>query len=310
MTDVNIGELVTVSLRNRSGKLSDNITNHNALLKKLQMRGNVKVADGGRDIVQEIEYAENGTVAWASEWEQIDTTPQKFADASTWDWKNLVGSVSMSGLEEVKNSGKERIINHLEAKIDNLEKSLANQLAESLFSDGTTAKEIGGLRFIVADTPSGSSTVGGINQQTYSWWRNKTGTNTATTSTLPGAMNTLYLQLIRGTDKPDIIVTDSTYYGAYEASLQANQRFQDDAMANAGFANIAYKGIPVVYDANCPARMYFLNSSYLFLRPYKNQFEKLARRDSWNQHAFTIPVVWYGNITCSNRKLHGVIKPS
>ena len=73
----------------------------------------------------------------------------------------------MSGLEEVKNSGKERIINHLEAKIDNLEKSLSNQLAESLFSDGTTAKEIGGLRFIVADDPTASSTVGGIAQNTY-----------------------------------------------------------------------------------------------------------------------------------------------
>ena len=87
--------------------------------------------------------------------------------------------------------------------------------------------------------------------------------------------------------------SDSTYYGAYEASLQALQWFQDDAMANAGFANISYKGILVVYDANCPARMYFLNSEYLFLRPYKNQFDKLDRRNSYNQHAFTIPVVWY-----------------
>ena len=51
----------------------------------------------------------------------------------------------MSGLEEVKNSGKSESLTTLEAKIDNLEKSLSNQLAESLFSDGTTAKEIGGF---------------------------------------------------------------------------------------------------------------------------------------------------------------------
>lgn len=310
MTDINLGELAVVSLRNRTGKLADNITNHNPVLKLMQTKGRVRTADGGREIIQEIEYAENGTVAWVSEFEQLSTTPQDVFDASTWDWKTLAGTIVMSGLEEVKNSGKERIINFLSAKIDNLEKSLANQLAESLFSDGTGAKEIGGLRFLVKDDPTTSSVIGGINQSTYTWWRNHTETNTATASTIGGAMNTLWLECTRGVDKPDVIASDSTYYSAFEASLQANQRFTNDSMAKLGFENIAYKSAPVVYDANCPARMYFLNTDYLFLRPHQSQFEKLEKRNSFNQDAFTIPVVWYGNLTCSNRKLQGVIKPS
>jgi hypothetical protein len=54
-------EIVTTTLRNRTGKLADNVTKNNALLARLKKKGKVKPVTGGRTIVQEIEYAENGT---------------------------------------------------------------------------------------------------------------------------------------------------------------------------------------------------------------------------------------------------------
>lgn len=171
-------------------------------------------------------YAENGTVAWYSGYEVLDTTPQDVLDASTWNWKQVAGTVSMSGLEEIQNSGKERIINWLNSRIEVLKISLRNTMASAIFSDGTTANEIGGLQFIVAASPS-TGTVGGINRATYSFWQNKTQTSSATTAAILGNMNTLWLKLLRGTDKPDLIVADSAYYTAFEGSLQANQRFSD-----------------------------------------------------------------------------------
>lgn len=54
-------EIVTTTLRNRTGKLADDVTKNNALLNRLKRRGNVKTVSGGRTIVQEINYAENGT---------------------------------------------------------------------------------------------------------------------------------------------------------------------------------------------------------------------------------------------------------
>lgn len=54
-------EIVTTTLRNRTGKPADNVSKNNALLKRLERKGNVKTVDGGRTIVQELEYAENGT---------------------------------------------------------------------------------------------------------------------------------------------------------------------------------------------------------------------------------------------------------
>ena len=317
MATINIGELVTTTLRNRTGELADNITKHNALLVRLSKKGNIKPADGGREIDQELEYAENATVQWYSGYDTLDTTPQTVFDAATFDFKQLAGTVSISGLEEAQNSGKERVIPLLNSRIANLERSMRNQLAAALYSDGTVAKQIGGLKFLIADDPTTSTTVGGINQNTYSFWRNKTLVTGApsglTAAQIQQKFNSMWIQLIRGTDKPDSIVADANYYTAFENSLQQQQRFLGDAdMAKLGFDSLAYKSASVFFDDQCPTnRCYFVNTDFLFLRPHKDrQFVPLDDRNSFNQDAKVIPTVWMGNLTCSNRKLQGVLKDS
>lgn len=312
MADINIGEVVTTTLRNRREKLADNILNHNALFMRLNSKGNVDPADGGRELIEELEYGENSTVMWYSGYETLDITPQEIFDAATFDWKQLAGNVSMSGLEKMKNSGRERVINWLDKRIKNLEKSLKNTAATSVYADGTGTggKELGGLQLLIADDPTASSTVGGINQNTYTWWRNKYSAAAATTSaTITGRMNTMWLSLCRGTDKPDLIPCDDDMYTYYEASLQQYQRFSNSETADAGFESLKYKTADVVYDDQCPDKhMYFCNTDYLFFRPHSDrQFIALDERDSLNQDAMIIPVVWGGNMTVSNRALQGVV---
>lgn len=312
MADINIGQLATVALRNYTNTLNDNILNHNATFYKLNQKGNVRVADGGRDIVENLEYAENSTVGWYSGEETLDTTAQNTFDASTFDWKQLAGTVVMTGLEEIKNGGKSRIINLLEAKLKNLGKSLRNTAATSVYADGTgsSGKEIGGLQLLVADDPTASSTVGGINQNTYSWWRNQYSAAAATSSgNIQNRMNNMWLSCIRGTDKPDLITADSVMYVHYLDSLQALQRFSDSDMANSGFTTVKYLQADVCYDDQAPAsHMYMLNTDYLYLRPHSTrQFTALDKRASTNQDAEVIPVVWAGNMTVSNRERQGVI---
>lgn len=311
MATINIGEIVATTLRNRRGQLADNILNHNALFARLNRKGNVKPADGGREIVEELEYAENGTAGWYSGYEVLDTTPQEVFDAATFDWKQLAGTVTISGLEEIKNSGKERIINLLEKRIKNLEKTLMNSAATAVYADGTTdAKSLGGLQLLIADDPTASSSVGGINQSTYSFWRNQYSASAATSSgNILSRMNGMWLSCIRGTDKPDMIAADSNFYTDFEGALQQYQRFSDAKMAEAGFESLKYKTADVFYDDQCTSkRMYFVNTDYIYLRPHsQRQFVSLDERNSINQDAMVIPVVWAGNMTCSNRSLQGVI---
>ena len=127
------------------------MSNHNALLRRLRENGN-QTSVTGRDIVRELEYADNGTVQFYSGYETLDVSPAVF------DYKQLAGNVTISGLEQVKNSGEQAIINLLEARINVLEKSMMNSLSTAIYSDGTgsSGKEVGGLQLIVADAGTGT----------------------------------------------------------------------------------------------------------------------------------------------------------
>ena len=62
----NLSEIVTTTLRNRSGVLADDYTRNNALIRRLSTRGRIKTWTGGRTIVEELAYADNSTFnIWA-----------------------------------------------------------------------------------------------------------------------------------------------------------------------------------------------------------------------------------------------------
>lgn len=314
MANPSFTDIVTTTLQGYSGTLADNITNHNALLRAMERKGNKKVATG-RSIVQEIEYEQNSTVMYYSGAETLDISSSETYTAAEFNYKQLAGNVVITGLEEIQNSGKEAVHNLLRSRIRTLEKSLKNTMATSLYATGTGSggKEVGGLQLLVADVPT--NTVGGIDANANSWWRNQVydfsdKSITASATTIQAAMNSMYLDTVRGADRTDIIVADRNYYTFYWESLQANQRFTDDKEAGAGFTNVVYHGnIPVIYDDQCPANhMYFLNTDYLFMRPAKGrEFVPLGEKSAVNQDALVMPVVWAGNMTVSNRARQGVI---
>ena len=307
-------EIVTTTLAGYSKTLADNVTNSNALLRHIDAKGNKQVATG-RTIVQELEYATNSTEKWYSGYEVLDTYTSNVFTAAEFNYKQLAGNVVISGLEQVENSGKEAIFNLLKSRVRNLEKTLNNTMATSLYADGTgtDGKELGGLQLIVPGTVG--NTVGGINSTTYTFWQNQvydfsTESVTPSATTIQTAMNTLWLSTTRGADVPDCIVADTNYFNFYWSSLQTNQRFTSDDSASAGFMNLMFMNAPVFFDDQCPTdKMYFLNTDYLFLRSAQGrEFTPLGEKASVNQDAMVLPVVWAGNMTCSNRARQGIIQ--
>jgi hypothetical protein len=317
--NVNFDNLLTTTLESRTGKLADNVTDNNALLKRLKERGNIRPISGGTKIVEELEYGESDSV-WYSGYDAINTTNPQVFTAAAYDLKLLAAPVGCSGEELLKNSGRERVIDLMEAKIKNAEKTLMNQMSAGIYSDGTcsSGKQLTGLKALVADDPT-SGTVGGINRATTGneFWQNyaKSFDTALTTSTIYGAMNDAFLACSRGSDKPDLIVADDTLYKIYEGSLVAQQRFVNAKLAEAGFENLKFKGADVIYDGGiggkCPAgHMYFLNTDYLKLRPHRDRNFKIIggrEREAINQDAIYRIIGWAGNLTMSNAKLQGVI---
>lgn len=317
-------EIISTTLSNRTGKLADNVTKNNALLNRLRKKGKVKTVDGGRTIVQELEYAENGTVMAYSGYETLNISPSDVFTAAEFNYAQYACAISISGLEMLQNSGEEQVINLLSSRIRNAEKTLTNTIAVDCYSDGTGSggKQLGGLQLLVDTTPS-TGTVGGIDPSTTAgtFWRNIAydGGSTATSTNIQSYMNATALQVVRGTDRTDLIVADSNYYSKYLASLQAIQRITSEDMAGAGFTSLQYFGnggaADVVLDGGvgggCPAStMYFLNTDYIFFRPHVDRnFVPIGDdRFATNQDAMVKLIGFAGNMTISNRKLQAVMQ--
>jgi hypothetical protein len=318
MSSLNLGEIVATTLRKRNPKMVDNITNHNALLRTLREKGHFKAAGGGRTLVEPIAYSENSSAKFYSGYDTFTITEQSDQiDAAEYDWKQLGGFALISGLEEIKNAGKYAALNLIKSRIEVLEMTLQNKAGAAVFADGTgtSGKEFGGLQLLVQDDPTASSTVGGIQQSSNTFWQNQYDDESSTaisSSTITGKMNAMWLSTIRGSDKPDLIVADADLYTAYEESLQQYQRFADSKMAAAGFEALKYKSADVVYDDQCPAKhMYFLNTRYLYMQHAPGRMFTVGKeRIIENADYRAIPVWLAGNLTCSNRARQGVILDS
>lgn len=327
-----LSEIITTTLQSRTGKVADNMSKNNALYNRLNRKGKVKTVSGGNVILQELEYAENATFQWYSGYENLNISPSDVFTSAQFDWKQGAVNVTASGLEiDVQNTGKEQVIDLISSRIRNAEKTAANQTWIGMYSDGTGSggKQIGGLKLLVADDPT-SGIVGGINRGTWNFWRNQKyqttadGGSAASAANIQKFMNQLWFKTIRGTDKPDLLLADSIYYGFYLNSLQAIQRITSDEMASAGFTSLKYMNADVVLDgftsgaagnagvnaaAGCPANhMYMLNTDYIMFRPHaQRNWVPLPQVASINQDAIVKPLVFAGNMTISNSFLQGVL---
>ena len=318
MSNPDFDDVLTSTIASRSGQLADNMTNNNALLRRLKSKGKIRPISGGSKIVEELEYGE-GDLTWYSGYDTISYTPKQLFTAAEYSLKLCAVPVAISGEDLLKNSGKERIVDLFEKRVENAIKTIGNKMSAAIYSDGTgsSGKEIGGLALLVADTPT-TGTVGGINRATSGneFWRNKSTqmTEALSTDNIHAAMDKMYMSLCRGTDKPDLIICNNDIYGIYESTLLPQQRYSDNKLADAGFTSIKFKGADLICDGgqngHCPNdKIYFLNTDYLYLRPHKDRDMKVigGERMAVNQDALYKIIGWAGNMTMSNASLQGVL---
>lgn len=317
----NLGQLVATTIDYRAPKIADAVEEHNPLLSELNKKGNKQPFRGGDKILQPIMYAENGTVGWYTGAEQIDISPQDVIDVASFEIKQCAGSVTMTGLEEIKNRGKEAIIDLVETKVKVLEKSLMNLVDEGLYSTGTAAggKQIGGLQYLVADAPT-SGTVGGIDRGTWTFWRNfywrgvTDGGAAVSAANIKKYLNHVINKVSRNSEKPNFIILDNNYFEFLQEALQAIQVVSSSDRADAGYKTLTYQGIPVVngggMNGHCPANhAYVLNLDYLHWRPAEGRnFTPIGGdRLPIDQDMFVRIVAWAGNLTMSNALFQGVL---
>lgn len=317
-------ELVSTTFRKHKKEFADNTTNNNALYSRLFSKGRKRTEDGGLTIVEELDYQENGTWQRYSGYDTLDISASDVLSAAEYNWRQAAVHVTASGRELRINSGESRIINLAKARLTNAMRTFKNNLSSDMYSDGTAANQINGLSAIAPD--AGGGTLGGINGGTYPFW---SATRQLAATPISGAAITLssstfedpfmlqlYLELVRGNDQPDLIVLANDYYTFFEGGQLSNKRYTtDDASGNsgnAGFVSLKYKNADVVFDGGSgitAAHGYMLNTDYLSVVCHSDaDMDEVDEMRAINQDAVVIPIIWMGNICCSNRSLQGLLK--
>lgn len=312
MPDVNVGLVLSTTLKKYRKTLIDNIHKSSAIFYKLKEEGAIKELDGGERIVVPLMYGKNTTAASYSGYDSLDVTPQEGIDSAEFNWKQYSVSITIDGKTERQNSGSSKIIDVLEAKTKQAEMSLVEELTTGIFSDGTSnsSKQLTGLEAMVAAT----GTYGGINSSTYSWWRAGVE-STSEALGLPKMRVAYNTASLGGKDTPNLIATTQTLFESYEGlftnvaisgggSHFTTQSAGTKKMADGGFQVLEFKGTPIVWDELCPSgTMYFLNTKHMNLTVHKDaNFETSDFVKPENQDARTAQILWMGNMTCDRRK--------
>lgn len=335
-----VSDIIATTIQSRSGELADNFTNNNALIRRLKAKGNVRTVSGGNVILEEIAYTEASTINANSYsgYEVLNITPNSPISAAQFSLTQYAGSISISGLEILQNSGREALIDLLEGRQKIAEGQLMNRLDYDAYQDGTgnSSKNLTGLAAAVPDDPT-TGTYGGISRSSFSFWRSQLydassdGGAATSAANIQQYMTSLALECVRGSDKPDLWVMDANFYGFYVNSLQAIQRITSSdgsGGAGAGFGpELKFYGGGMASDVILGSGIsgavsstqstsgatanhaWALNTNYLFYRPHKDRnFVPIGGdRQSVNQDAVVKLIGWAGNITSSGPQFSGVL---
>jgi hypothetical protein len=193
-----------------------------------------------------------------------------------------------------------QITNLFKENMETLKLGFQENFDLMLHRDGTqSATDIAGLDHLVSLTPA-VGVVGGIDAATNTWWRNYAQT-AIDPADLVDEMEIAWRECIRrGGKAPDLILAGSDFLDAYrvQASLAVNRQVilggkegnQRAAMLDAGIGTgvatgLFFKGVEITWDPvfdeldvlDAPTipwakRCYFVNSTYLKLRPIKGHW--------------------------------------
>jgi hypothetical protein len=284
-------------------KLADNIFRSNALTDRLIKQGRMDIA-GGERILAPALYAQS-TTQWFSGAETLDSTDVEQMTSFEFLWKQLQSPISITRIDELKNSGDAAKLIFVKEKVKAAEISIRQALGDGIHNAGTDSSQIVGLRAIVDD----NNTYGGIDRSVYSWAQAQEDLNTTTTFSV-AALQSLTGDCTEGTEMPSVYISTQAIYNRYYGSLQPAQRFQDSDSAKGGFTTLMFNGKPFIVDSKTPANhLYALNENFLKLCVHKDENFRFRPFMEEARQAVKVARVFLAcALVCNNPRFQGAFK--
>lgn len=311
-------EAFSLALEDRSAGYADLVSNSNAILYIMKKKDQMK-SFSGPTIRERLLYNETGSYVRYSGYDYLNPINVELFNDAEYSPKLAAVSVTLSGEDILKNSGRNQLKDIMTEHISAAEVELVDRFVEDIHSDGTASNQIGGLQALVPTDPT-TGTVGGISRASNAIWRTTTydadtdftGITQVTSSTVKTIFDNIMIERSRGRKGPDIIVCSQQHYIAYTAAVTAIQRIQDEnELGKLGFSNLKYygsgKSVDVVLEGGIGSAMpddvtYFLDTSAIKFRyhPDRNFVKFGGKQMPINQDALVQHIGFFGNLTINN----------
>lgn len=308
---LSIGQLASFTQNYIVPKAVEQIFGSNPLLFRLKEKG-IKYT-GGLVYRQPLGNVRTSSAGAFRGFDLLATAANDQFTSAEFELRQHYAHITVSGQEELKNSGKEAILDLMEMKRQMAEMTLEDNLGSGLQGTNSTGKDIDGLGICLDAT----DTYAGIAVADMSSWAAQERTLTAAGTLTKLEIQKLIGACTVGADKPTVLATRQSVYNKVWNLWEGQQRFTDGKMADAGFQSMKIDGIPLVVDSHITGGdggaqtnwLEALNERYLFLLTHKDcDFKVVPIPTQKDQDVKMVRILWAGNLACSSRRMQGVIK--
>lgn len=246
-------------------RMTDNIYNSNVILRLGNEAGMKEEIDGGGSITEPLVESEQDEGGFYLGADVLNNTQGNTQTMVEYKWQNAYEPIVITRDEERSNSGQEhKILNLLGTKSLLSQKAIDKRLDQAFSTPVASANNLEDLETIV-----NTGTLGSINGATDTFWQSTVTASGAFASQGLTDMTTAFYAVSGASNEenPTHVITNKTIFQKYEDTRLPLERISNGNLtANAGFRNLTFKGIPIIYGNHIGSGlMFFINMNYLKL---------------------------------------------
>lgn len=319
--------LATTTFENTTSKLFDAYSQEIPFWYWLNKKSK-KVVDGGERIRRTIATRFSSDGGNFKGLQVVSASDQNPVEPAFWDWANDIQPIVIAGTDLAHNQGKEKIVDLLQAKMEQAKTTQKKRLHVAMYGAGQGANgEFEGLKRVMNVDTYTADSYGGLSRATYSEWRpyctgSALGTiySSAAGEALRNALVLAYTTIgTKGQGVPDLCLTSITGLIYYDQRVFDKLRVIDDAMTDLGFANVKLYGMTIVADpylnttdGTCQGAsgetFYLLNSKTWELVVQKGvDFVTVGPKELEEQFGTRWDIVLSAQMVCDNPRANGIV---
>lgn len=297
-------------------KVADAVFKGCPLAYYLRENHSVKLS-GGRNIVLPLIHKEAGN-QWYDGVDSADlevVEPENSAQYN-WHWNRTMITIPETDID--KNDGEDGVIDLLETRKEWAELTMIENLSDALYgTNSSNSKIMPGLQNLFGVSGTAYADLTDTDFTSPGSWLSSILTPLTASTLDEEEMRRMRGGVTRGASKPNFGTCNFPVYNTVWRLAQNDQRFGMEKLANVGFDNVVFEGMPIVPDehsvgtgyATADSWLMFLNMDYVFLWIHKAKAFAHRVYEPFPQQAAWVAGIFLGvAFGTNNRRMHSVFK--